>query len=287
MVNLTCIVLNYNDAPTTVELISKIKTYDTVDKIVIVDNSSTDDSYEILSSIHDSKIILIQTDHNGGYGFGNNIGIKYAYGVLNSAYVLIVNPDIIIKEEVIQKLLYDLSVTDAALITAIMLDNNNKPVMTGWKVPSFFEYVLATSTIMNYIFNPIKFINYTNCGVISVGCVTGACFLARTEKLYKYGLFDEDIFLYCEETVLGIKMKNSNQLVLLDTDVSFIHNHSVSIKKSIKKETHRFNIFLTSKEKVLDKYYRPNKINRMFANLFLKYCRLENKIINKMKELKR
>ena len=38
------IILNYNDADTTIEQLERIVNYKNLDKIVIVDNASTDDS---------------------------------------------------------------------------------------------------------------------------------------------------------------------------------------------------------------------------------------------------
>ena len=40
---------------------------------------------------------------NGGYGFGNNVGIKYSVETLNADYVLIANPDVIFENDLIEK----------------------------------------------------------------------------------------------------------------------------------------------------------------------------------------
>ena len=70
-------ILNYNDAETTLILVEKISNYSIIDHIVIVDNYSTDDSYDRLKSIKNKKVNIIQSKKNGGYGSGNNIGVKY------------------------------------------------------------------------------------------------------------------------------------------------------------------------------------------------------------------
>ena len=74
---LACVILNYNDSETTLSLINKIKTYEILDYIVIVDNQSSDNSLEKLRKIQTSKIIVICSEKNGGYGYGNNYGIWY------------------------------------------------------------------------------------------------------------------------------------------------------------------------------------------------------------------
>ena len=46
-----CVVLNYNDSKTTIELINRIGKMTPIDVIVIVDNNSTDDSFSVLKHI--------------------------------------------------------------------------------------------------------------------------------------------------------------------------------------------------------------------------------------------
>ena len=45
------LVLNYNDAMTTLNYVNKIKTYKNVRHILVVDNFSTDNSVQLLSDI--------------------------------------------------------------------------------------------------------------------------------------------------------------------------------------------------------------------------------------------
>ena len=112
------ILLNYNNYQDTIECFESLNyiTYQNYN-IVIVDNNSPNNSMinllkymeekeqkyiyykskeEALSSTtNNSFITLIQSRHNGGYGYGNNIGIKYALN--NKAdYVLILNNDTIV-----------------------------------------------------------------------------------------------------------------------------------------------------------------------------------------------
>ena len=46
-----CVVLNYNDSKTTIELINRIGKMTSIDVIVIVDNNSTDDSFSVSEAI--------------------------------------------------------------------------------------------------------------------------------------------------------------------------------------------------------------------------------------------
>lgn len=43
-----CVVLNYNDSSTTINLLKQIQQYNSIKRIVVVDNLSTDDSFSRL-----------------------------------------------------------------------------------------------------------------------------------------------------------------------------------------------------------------------------------------------
>ena len=66
------LVLNYNDPQSTIFFVKSVENFSIVRKILIVDNCSTDDSYEKISAMSNKKIIVKKTDKNGGYGYGNN-----------------------------------------------------------------------------------------------------------------------------------------------------------------------------------------------------------------------
>ena len=67
MKKLAMVIINYNDYDTTKKLIDNIKNYKVLDKIIIVDNASTDNSYNKLKKLTNEKIVLIRTDDNKGY----------------------------------------------------------------------------------------------------------------------------------------------------------------------------------------------------------------------------
>ena len=44
------VILNYNDSETTLKLIESIHEYPNINKIIVVDNNSTDDSVEVIKN---------------------------------------------------------------------------------------------------------------------------------------------------------------------------------------------------------------------------------------------
>ena len=63
---IACLILNYNDCKTTLQLVEKLNLYKIIKYIVIVDNCSTDDSFEKLLKISNNRVHVIKSDCNGG-----------------------------------------------------------------------------------------------------------------------------------------------------------------------------------------------------------------------------
>ena len=63
----SCIILNYNDAPTTINLVERISFFSLLDFVVVVDNCSTDDSWTLLQSCASDKVRVVKSPRNGGY----------------------------------------------------------------------------------------------------------------------------------------------------------------------------------------------------------------------------
>ena len=76
----------------------EIQFMNSIDKIVVVDNCSTDNSYVQLKEFENEKIHVVQSEKNGGYGYGNNIGIDYLKNLVD--YIIVANPDVVFKESV-------------------------------------------------------------------------------------------------------------------------------------------------------------------------------------------
>ncbi|WP_277409282.1 glycosyltransferase family 2 protein [Lacrimispora xylanisolvens] len=57
--NVSCIILNYNDADTTIKLVQGMKDYSSLDSIVVVDNHSTDDSAARLKDLDGGRVHVV------------------------------------------------------------------------------------------------------------------------------------------------------------------------------------------------------------------------------------
>ncbi|MDM8261386.1 glycosyltransferase family 2 protein [Limosilactobacillus vaginalis] len=233
----TCQILNYNDADHVVRLVKKIIDYKLIDNILIVDNCSTDNSYSLLKKVffNNIKVKVIKTLSNRGYGVGNNFGVNYAFNYLKSDYVLLSNPDVFFTENVIK-----------SLIDAMLNDSNNgicAPTQKikgkvikerAWKIPTKFQYVFGETRLAKLIGSTSLYkSSYFSSSRSGVDCVPGALLLLNVRKFLDIGGYDERMFLYCEETTIGFKMKKRGYSTILLNNEFYDHIQSTSINKSI------------------------------------------------------
>lgn len=263
------LILNYNDAKTTLMLVDKVKEYNSINRILIVDNMSTDNSLSLLREKTREKVIIVSTGKNGGYGAGNNYGINYLYEHYGSEYILLANPDISVLDKTILKMEQFLKIhTDYVMVAPFMCNSYGvKMGNSGWKIPSSTQYIFAMGLLYSKFMQPgiIPNLIKKNDDVLDVDAISGSLFLMNTKHMIDYGMYDEKIFLYCEETVLGIKFKKHKLKSALLMKENYIHNHSVSISKTYNSEIQRRRIMLKSKLYVLKKYYSISIIKYLLA----------------------
>lgn len=228
------LIVNYNDASTTMKLIHSIQAYQCLDLIVVVDNQSTDDSLTALSRHQSKHIHVIQSQENKGYGTAINFGSEYIVSVIGDCHIIVSNSDIEIEDEqVIAKLITNIP-DDAGIVAPIVKEHRGEN--KGWKIPSPFQdgllNILGLHRILRkyVIFYPTSYYQNT---LQQVEVVSGSFFLIDSVCLREAGYFDEEVFLYYEENVIAKKMQNIHKKTYVNMSVSVFHNHSVTIDKSV------------------------------------------------------
>lgn len=277
-----CVVLNYNDADTTLDLLKRIEPMEIIDQIVLVDNKSTDNSLERLKEQESNKVHVVCAKKNGGYGSGNNVGIGYLRKNYSCDYIIIANPDVIFNESVIKKMVNEFD-EDTVIVAPLTLDSKKeRQLPIAWKVPTVKDYFLFSSIVLNKIFKPFQYpTQFFNTDICEVECVQGCLFMLNN-SLIEDKLYDENIFLFFEESCIGKQFKDKGWKTKLLMNVDYIHNHSVSINKAFNSEARKRKITLDSFYTYFEDYYTLSGFTKGIMRIYKKFIYIENYILLKI-----
>ncbi len=249
------ITVNYNNAPLLIDVVKKsheaLKDFSF--EFIIVDNLSTDNSFQLLSKEFSSweSVLVYSSGQNGGFGFGCNFGAKQA----SSPILWFLNSDAWV--ESVSKLpeILEFSLNpDVGLIGTSVFTNSGVPTPQGGGDMSF-AYFLLSAFRVGAIFrgiNPIikkRILNFLvgYKGVLgqyanshfhadsskrykSFG-VGGASFLVQKSKFQAQNGFDENFFLYDEDGDLCMRFLHSGFINYIDPDVKVFAYESATTSK--------------------------------------------------------
>lgn len=265
------VILNYNDSKTTLKYVGDIREYKILDKIIIVDNGSTDDSYEKLKRLQGDKIEVLKTPQNKGYGAGNNFGCKYAIKKYKNPIIFISNPDVYVEENTFKTISNYLQNSTNTAIVAPNIHQDGQ-IERGWKLLSpirgslvnlpFVYRILRKQNNKNYFYSKDEYKDEHT----EVDVVTGCFFAIKGKVMEQIGYFDENVFLYNEEEIIARKIKDLGLKTVVLNDLNVIHQHSVSINKSFSSIN---KIRLSNKSKI---YYQKHYNNANELELILWHC---------------
>ena len=252
------IILNYNDYETTSYYLKEINKFKSLDRIIVVDNNSTDGSFEKLKSFKNDKIDIVKTDNNKGYASGNNYGIKYLNDNYDIDYVIISNPDISVTDSVIERLAKDLDNNDDIALVAPIISQLGENIR-GWRLPTIKDEILSNINFYHRkVEQNLRYAEEKYTGNLTkVDVVSGCFFMIRNSILKLIGNFDEGTFLYYEENIIGQKLKNIDKKTFIDNEVTVTHNLSVSVNKSFD-SIKKYKILKQSQKYYVKYYLKPN-----------------------------
>ena len=256
------VILNYNDHETTVEMINQIKDYKCLKEIVIVDNNSTDGSYDILKEYEMKNINVIKSNDNKGYSSGNNIGAKYLADKVD--YIIISNPDITVSEDTIIKLSQKLDEHISIKVIAPVI-NELGSKKRGWKLPTYYGEIIKICNTQQRFHKRYGLYDESHYKeeLSKVDVVSGCFFMIRSDILKEINYFDEGTFLYYEENILGNILKQKDYETYILNSVEVTHNLSISVDKSVKR-INKYTILVKSLLYYEKKYNHRNPFSMCF-----------------------
>ncbi len=262
------IILNYNDYENTIKMLNQIKDYSCLNKIIVVDNCSTDDSVKKLAEYENKKIVILKAEKNLGYAAGNNLGLKYLENETSCEIAVISNPDVLVEESVLKELIHVLRTNDdISFLGPKILENGH--ISKGWKFPTFLSELISNINFFNrYSHKLLKYPeSYYQSKLVSVDVIHGCFFLAKLKAFKKIKYFDSHTFLYYEENIIAQKAKEKKLKMYVDTSLSVTHALSKSVDKSLKK-IKKYKILKNSQKYYMKNYMHLNFLGYGLIRLF-------------------
>jgi GT2 family glycosyltransferase len=234
-VKLSIVIICWNDWKVIRECLRSIYvgTHSTEFEVIVSDNGSTDGSVALIRK-NFPQVRVIENGVNLRFAKANNAGIRASRG----EYVLILNPDTIIHEATLDKLVaFADEHPEAGAFGCKVLNSDGSyqdsarpfPTLRGGWIAALYLKPLAY--LSDWLL-PGTYIGWDGNSQRMVGWLSGCFILARHGLLTQIGGFDEQFFYYYEDTDLCRRIWDAGYSVLYTPEMTITHlggqstNHS-------------------------------------------------------------
>ena len=203
-------------------------------EIIVVDNDSKDGTTIYIPQKF-PQIKFIANKKNVGFSAANNIGFEHC----TSPYVFILNPDTLITEQCVTRLISFFEEHELAGGVGLrMLDGNGAYLpesKRGFPSPwvSFCKiFGLSSLFPKSSFWNGYYLGHFNDQEVQKVDVLSGACMCVRREILEQIGGFDEDYFMYGEDIDISYRIKKAGYQNYYLPEPNIIHYKGESTRKA-------------------------------------------------------
>jgi GT2 family glycosyltransferase len=228
MASVSVVVVTYNALPWLERCLESVRGYETI----VVDHGSSDGTVELVRERF-PQVRLIQ-EENVGLGAGSNAGMRVAAG----DYFLLLNSDAWTVDDAVERLAgFADEHPEAAVVGPRLLnpDGSLQPSVRGfptlWRLATeylFLRKLAPRSRALNAFYGA----RFSHDEVREADFLMGACLLVRREAADTVGLFDEDFFMFSEETDWCYRFRQAGWKVLFFPGAEFVHVGGASTRQN-------------------------------------------------------
>ena len=196
-------------------------------ELIVVDNHSADDSVEaIRRDFPDVK--LIAQNENRGFAGGVNPGVAVATQPL----LLLLNTDAQTScESISQAARYMSRFPEVGVLGPQILTPDQHPQSSAWRDPSLTGLALSAIGLSRLrAFNFERYHEKEFAEPTEVDCVSGCAMMIRRDLMNELGGFDEDYFMYFEETDFCVRARRRGTQVHYAPIGEFVHEEGGTSK---------------------------------------------------------
>ncbi|TXD52977.1 MULTISPECIES: glycosyltransferase family 2 protein [unclassified Polaribacter] len=196
-------------------------------EVIIVDNCSHDDLFEVFKKKF-PQLNFIENTGNNGFANGCNLGAKNS----NGDFLLFLNPDTIISETALLKIFnYAKGNKNVGIVSCNQRNTNGSYEKNTRFFPDSETLFGSFRAVFKKRLNA-KILNKNN--VLYPDWVSGAIVFISKTWFDKVNGWNEDFWMYYEDVDLSKKVSKLGAQIVLLTDTEIIHNHGGSSRLNIK-----------------------------------------------------
>jgi len=221
------VIVNYNGEEYLGDCINSILKQNIEKEIIVVDNNSTDNSFDIVKKF---PVRLIQLTENKGYASAVNKGVVIAKGDI----VFLLNPTSILKDD-ISPIISAVALEEAAVVPKLV-DYQGKLIHSVRNIPTNLDFFLLFSGL-SFIFkkssmlNSWKYIDF-DYAKEQYAPQPMSCALILRKKLFEdVGLFDTNFFLYFSDVDFARRLRDKHIKIRYIPSVEVVHYTGKLAKK--------------------------------------------------------
>ncbi len=214
-------------------------------RVVVVDNASGDGSADMVRKCF-PQVTLIASDINGGYPYGNNLGLReLGFGDAGTPmpdaprYAVLLNPDTEVPPDAFCQMVRYMDANPRIGVAGpkLVLPNGNLDLACRRSFPTPLVSFYRFSGLAKRFPNSPRFARYNLTFAdpdqeLEVDSVVGAYMQVRKTAIEAVGLLDETFFMYGEDLDWAYRIKQAGWTVFYNPAVTVKHVKRAASKKS-------------------------------------------------------
>jgi GT2 family glycosyltransferase len=210
VLNVAVIIVTYKSAQVAIEALRAVSAERLAPGLlitaVVVDNASGDLPV-IAQAVQERNwsdwVTLVAAPKNGGFAYGNNLGVESAYLSGEPSYIFLLNPDTQVRPGAIRSLVRFLeSHAEAGIAGSGVEDANGRDWPIAFRFPSLMGELIQGINLgfVTKLLEHWAMVRYMPRSSAPVDWVSGASMMIRPAVFKAIGGLDENYFLFFEET---------------------------------------------------------------------------------------